>query len=129
MIKSSYSERPPLSLATLIQIFMSFFKITKLNQQNCAKSVIYILKLFSILVKEHYQILRFKFLRKGWTFYQFRDPWMTQSFEKILKSLLGECIVNGTFKMNLQKIFLINLHFVLNLVGNLLLVILIWSCF
>ena len=31
--------------------------------------------------------------------------------------------------MNLQKFFLINLHFVLNLVGNLLLVILVWSCF
>ena len=51
------------------------------------------------------------------------------SFKKILKSLLGEYVLNGTFEMNLQKFFLINLHFVLNLVGNLLLVILVWSCF
>ena len=32
------------------------------------------------------------------------------SFEKILKSLLGECVLNGTFEMNLQKNFLTNLH-------------------
>ena len=52
-----------------------------------------------------------------------------QSFEKILKSLRGKCVLNGTFEANLQMIFLINLHFVLNSVGNLLLVILVWSCF
>ena len=54
---------------------------------------------------------------------------MNRSFEKSLKSLLGERVLNGTFEMNLQKALLINLHFVLNLVGNLLLVILVWSCF
>ena len=54
---------------------------------------------------------------------------MNQSFEKSLNSLLGERVLNGTFETNLQKALLINLHFVLNLVGNLLLVILVWSCF
>ena len=54
---------------------------------------------------------------------------MNQSFEKSLNSLLGERVLNGTFETKLQKALLINLHFVLNLVGNLLLVILVWSCF
>ena len=61
--------------------------------------------------------IEIQILEKGWTFHEFRDPLMSQSFEKILKSL----VLNGTFETKLRKIFLINLHFVLNLVGNLLL--------
>ena len=64
-------------------------------------------------------------LEKGLTFQQFGDTLMNQSFEKILKSLLGKCVLNGTFEANLQKIFLINLNFALNLVQNLLLVALV----
>ena len=73
--------------------------------------------------------IEIRFWRKGCTFHQFRDHSMNQSFKKISKSLLGKCVLNGTFETSLQKIFLIKLYFVLNLVGNLLLVILVCSCF
>ena len=55
----------------------------------------------------------------------FNEPELRKDFEE----LLGKCVLNGTFETNLQNIFLIHLHFVLNPVGNLLLVILVWSYF
>ena len=65
----------------------------------------FVLNMFSTVVKEHYRVLRFRLWRRGWTFHQFRDPLMNQSFERILKSLLEKCVLNGTFQMNPQAIF------------------------
>ena len=53
----------------------------------------------------------------------FNEPELRKDFEE----LLGKYVLNGTFETNLQNIFLIHLPFVLNPVGSLLLVVLVWS--